>query len=67
MATWLWGYAATLPWGVLQISSDRDDRRIWGVGVEIFYIGNFLGKKILATCFATVLVFWKFLCLGNSA
>ena len=36
-------------------------------GVEIFDIGNFGGKKILATCFATVFVFWKFLWLGNSA
>ena len=52
--------------GYSGISSDRDDQRIFW-GVEIFDIGNFLGKKILATCFATVFVFWKFLWLGNSA
>ena len=71
IARWLCGYMAMglcsyMTQGVLQISSDRDDNRIFW-GVEIFDFGIFLGRKILATCFVTVLVFWKFLWLGNAA
>ena len=39
-----------LPRGLLRISSDRDDRRIFG-GFEIFDLGIFLGRKILANNF----------------
>ena len=38
------------PGGVLRISSDRDDQRIFW-GIEIFDFGIFLGRKILASNF----------------
>ena len=38
--------------GLLRISSDRDNQRIWGGGgVEIFDFGIFCGRKILASIF----------------
>ena len=66
---WLNGYGAMQlhdPGGYSRFQVTGMIKGFFG-GVEIFDIGNFLGKKILATCFATVFVFWKFLWLGNSA
>ena len=55
MARWLCGYMAMglcsyMTRGVLQILRDRDDRRIFG-GFEIFDLGKFLGRRILASIF----------------
>ena len=41
--------------GVLQISSDRDDQRIF-VGLKFFDFRIFLGKKILASIFGGSLI-----------
>ena len=41
--------------GVLRISSDRGDRRIF-LGFEIFEFGDFLGWKILASIFFGCLI-----------
>ena len=55
---WLHGYGAMqlheVGGGVLQISSERDDRRVFG-GLK-FQLWFFLGRKILASIFLGSLI-----------